>query len=73
MSAAMEAHIGARIRKARQAAKLSQEKLGVVLDVTFQQIQKFENGRNRITASQLFTVAGALGVSVGYFFKGVPK
>lgn len=67
----MEARIGARIRKARKAAKLSQEKLGVALGVTFQQVQKFENGKNRIAASQLFIVAGALGVSVGYFFRGI--
>lgn len=71
MSAQIEVHIGARIRAARKAAGLSQEKLGVALGVTFQMIQKFEKGSSRIAASQLFIVAGALGIDVSYFFAGL--
>jgi transcriptional regulator with XRE-family HTH domain len=73
VSAPVETHIGARIRKARQAAGLSQEKLGRVLDVTFQQVQKFESGRNRIAASQLHRVAAALDVALDFFFAGAPS
>lgn len=71
MAADIESRIGARIKERRRAAGLSQEKLGVALGVTFQQVQKFENGKNRIAASQLFTVAGALGVEVADFFVGI--
>lgn len=71
MSAREEAHIGARIKSRRRLVGLSQEKLGEALGVTFQQVQKFENGRNRISASQLFVVAGALGVEIEFFFQGM--
>lgn len=70
---AINVHIGARIRKARQAQPISQTALGDALGVTFQQIQKYESGRNRIAASQLFVVADFLLVELDYFFAGLPK
>ena len=56
----LEAAIGSRIRNARMMAGVSQEKLGETIGVTFQQIQKYESGRNRIAASTLIKVAEAL-------------
>lgn len=60
-----EAVIGKRIRAARLARGLSQEKLGEVLGLTFQQVQKYEKGANRVSGSRLRTVARALDVSIG--------
>lgn len=70
MTATIDTHIGARIKERRRLTGMSQEKLGEVLGVSFQQVQKFENGKNRIAASQLFKVADALGVEIGVFFEG---
>ena len=53
--------------------RISQTKLGEAIGVTFQQVQKYENGSNRIGASNLHKIASALGVNVGYFFEGVPE
>jgi transcriptional regulator with XRE-family HTH domain len=50
---------------------MSQEKLGELLGLTFQQIQKYEKGANRIAAGRLYQVAHILGVSVGYFYEGI--
>lgn len=60
----LDMQIGARIRAAREHARLSQSDLGAKVGVTFQQIQKYESGRNRITAHRLQTIASALGVPV---------
>jgi transcriptional regulator with XRE-family HTH domain len=68
--ASIEQHIGARIKARRDDRGLSQESIGVVLGVTYQQVQKFETGRNRIAASQLHLVAGALDVGMDFFFEG---
>jgi len=57
--------IGARVRAIRTALGLSQEKLGEALGITFQQVQKYEKGTNRISGSRLIAIAGCLGVSVG--------
>jgi len=51
--------------------RLSQTKLGETVDVTFQQIQKYENGTNRIGASNLYKISKALGVDVGFFYEGI--
>ncbi len=61
-------HIGARIRLRRLLIRMSQETLGQKIGVTFQQVQKYENGLNRVSASRLGLVAATLGVEVGYFF-----
>ena len=51
--------------------RFSQTKLGGTIDVTFQQIQKYENGTNRIGASNLYKIAKTLGVEVGFFYDGI--
>jgi transcriptional regulator with XRE-family HTH domain len=61
--------VGNRIRTRRMALGLSQEKLGETLDITFQQIQKYEKGTNRVSASKLQLIAGILKVPVSYFFE----
>ncbi|HZH52993.1 MAG TPA: helix-turn-helix transcriptional regulator [Microvirga sp.] len=66
-------HIGMRIRVRRISIGMSQERLGDILGLTFQQIQKYEKGMNRVGAGRLVDIAAALGVSVGYFFEGYAK
>src|SRR5665213_1052180 len=68
----IDAHVGARIRMRRQLVNMSQSRLGELLGVTFQQIQKYEKGSNRISASRLQHTARVLEVSPGYFFEGAP-
>jgi transcriptional regulator with XRE-family HTH domain len=65
----VDVHVGLRIRAARLAAGLSQERLGTALGVTFQQVQKYEKGANRVGAGRLSDVARALSVPVSYFFE----
>lgn len=65
---AVDAQIGNRVRVRRMLVSMSQEKLGELLKVTFQQIQKYERGANRVSASRLFQIAKVLGVPIGYFF-----
>jgi transcriptional regulator with XRE-family HTH domain len=60
--------VGTRVRVRRKALGLSQGKLGEELGITFQQVQKYEKGTNRIGASRLLAIAEALGVPVSYFF-----
>lgn len=67
----IDAHVGSRTRARRMGMRLSQGKLGDAIGVTFQQIQKYENGTNRIGASNLFRIANALGVDVAYFYEGL--
>lgn len=64
----IDRHLGARVRARRLEVGLSQEALGERLGVTFQQIQKYENGVNRIAASRLFEIAATLNLGVGEFF-----
>jgi transcriptional regulator with XRE-family HTH domain len=66
-------HIGRRIRLRRISIGMSQERLGELLGLTFQQVQKYEKGMNRVGAGRLVDVAQALGVPVGYFFEGYVK
>ena len=65
---AIDQEIGQRIRAHRVYLNLSQEKLAARTGVTFQQIQKYENGTNRVSASRLVSIAHALGVPVEYFY-----
>jgi len=67
----IDKHVGARVRGRRMGMRLSQTKLGETVDVTFQQIQKYENGTNRIGASNLYKISKALGVDVGFFYEGI--
>lgn len=63
--------VGQRIRWRRREMKLTQEKLGEILDLTFQQVQKYEKGVNRVSAGRLYEIASVLDVPVGYFFEGL--
>ena len=69
----IDQYVGGRIRARRVGLRMSQTSLGEAVDVTFQQIQKYENGTNRVGASNLYRIAQALGVSVGFFFEGMPE
>jgi transcriptional regulator with XRE-family HTH domain len=62
--------VGQRIRWRRRECKLTQEKLGEKLGLTFQQVQKYELGVNRVSAGRLYEIAEVLGVPVSYFFEG---
>ncbi|KXV00373.1 transcriptional regulator [Gluconobacter potus] len=64
----MDVHVGNRIRLRRTLMGLSQEKLGEALGLTFQQIQKYERGANRVGASRLYDLAQVLDVPIGFFF-----
>lgn len=68
----IDRHVGGRVRMRRMLAGMSQHRLGEALGVTFQQVQKYEKGLNRIGASRLQRIAGMLDVSVSFFFKGAP-
>jgi transcriptional regulator with XRE-family HTH domain len=67
-----DVHVGARVRLRRTLLGMSQEKLGEALGLTFQQVQKYERGANRIGASRLFELAHVLDVPVGFFFEDMP-
>jgi transcriptional regulator with XRE-family HTH domain len=64
----IDVHVGNRIRMRRLIVGISQEKLGELLGITFQQVQKYEKGANRISASRLYYAAKTLGVPVQFFF-----
>lgn len=68
----VDVHVGSRVRMRRILIGMSQEKLGDALGLTFQQVQKYEKGTNRIGASRLQAIANILGVPVDYFFDGMP-
>ncbi|MEA2978120.1 MAG: hypothetical protein QOF19_3640 [Alphaproteobacteria bacterium] len=65
-------HVGSRVRMRRMMLGMSQEKLGDALDLTFQQVQKYEKGTNRIGASRLQQIGHFLQVPVSFFFEGAP-
>lgn len=69
---AVDAHVGGRVRLRRSLLGLSQTDLGQRLGVTYQQVQKYEAGRNGIAASRLWQLAEALDVPVSFFFDGMP-
>jgi transcriptional regulator with XRE-family HTH domain len=68
----IDAHVGSRIRLRRTLLGLSQERLGEALGLTFQQVQKYETGVNRVSASRLFDLSRVLDVPIGFFFDDVP-
>lgn len=68
----VDTHVGTLVRERRMAIGLSQEKLGDALGLTFQQIQKYEKGTNRISSSRLMQIANVLGVPPMDFFVGAP-
>lgn len=67
----IDLHVGERVRLRRLLVGLSQEQLADAVCITFQQIQKYERGINRISASRLFGIANALSVPVSFFFEGL--
>jgi transcriptional regulator with XRE-family HTH domain len=69
----MDVHVGSRVRLRRMLLGMSQEKLGEHLGLTFQQVQKYEKGVNRIGASRLFDLAKVLGVPVQFFYDEAPS
>lgn len=69
----IDIHVGSRVRLKRTMMGMSQEKLGESLGITFQQIQKYEKGANRIGASRLQHIAEVLNTSVGFFFEDAPN
>lgn len=68
----IDAHVGNRIRLRRNMLGMSQERLGESLGITFQQIQKYEKGANRVGASRLQAIANIMGVPASFFFDGAP-
>ena len=71
-SGAVDTHVGERVRMRRKLLGVSQDQLADNLGLTFQQVQKYERGANRISASKLFRIAEILTVDVAYFFDGLP-
>jgi transcriptional regulator with XRE-family HTH domain len=67
----VDIHVGRRLRTARIAKGISQEKLGAALGVSFQQVQKYEKGVNRIGTGRLHAIAKFLVLPLGYFFEGL--
>ena len=67
----VDRHVGRRVREKRLALGYNQSDLGRALGLTFQQIQKYENGANRVSASKLWDIAGFFKVEMGYFFEGL--
>jgi transcriptional regulator with XRE-family HTH domain len=68
----IDTYVGSRVRMRRLLLGMSQEKLADALGLTFQQVQKYEKGTNRIGASRLQALTGILGVPVSFFFEGAP-
>ncbi len=69
----VDMHVGARIRMRRKVLGYSQQTLANALGLTFQQVQKYERGTNRVSASKLHQIGQFLGVPVAYFFEGLPQ
>lgn len=69
----VDVHVGARVRMRRMLIGMSQEKLGESLGLTFQQVQKYEKGSNRIGASRLYQIGSVLGVPIEFFFEGLER
>ena len=69
----IDVHVGSRIRLRRTLLGMSQERLGEALGLTFQQVQKYESGVNRVSASRLFDLSRVLDVPIGFFFDDVPR
>ncbi len=68
----VDVHVGSRVRLRRTLLGMSQVKLGAAIELTFQQVQKYERGTNRISASRLYELGNVLDVPVSYFFDDMP-
>jgi transcriptional regulator with XRE-family HTH domain len=69
----VDVHVGKRLRRRRRLLGLTQQTLGTAIGTRFQQVQKYECGANRVTASRLYRLAMALRVPASYFFEGLPE
>jgi len=69
----IDRHVGSRLRMRRTILGMNQSQLGNAAGITFQQVQKYENGANRVSASKLFQFASVLGVPVSFFFEGAER
>lgn len=69
----VDVHVGARVRMRRMLLGLSQERLGEAIGLTFQQVQKYERGTNRVSASRLYELSCVLDVPVSYFFEEMDR
>ena len=71
MSHPVDVHVGKRIRHRRWLVGMTQQQLAAAVGIKFQQIQKYETGANRVSASRLWDIAAALDVQVSFFFEGI--
>jgi transcriptional regulator with XRE-family HTH domain len=69
----VDAHVGKRIRHRRWMVGMTQQQLADKVGIKFQQIQKYETGMNRVSASRLWDIADALGVQIAFFFEGLTE
>lgn len=67
----VDVHVGKRVRHRRWMVGMTQQQLGEIVGIKFQQIQKYETGMNRVSASRLWDIAAALDVSISFFFEGI--
>lgn len=68
----VDLHVGRRVRSRRRSLGITQARLALGVGVTFQQVQKYERGHNRISASALYRIASLLDAEIGFFFEGLP-
>ncbi|KZB52720.1 hypothetical protein TH44_07130 [Thalassospira xiamenensis] len=68
----IDLHVGKRLRELRMLKGLGQSQIAKLLGITFQQVQKYERGANRVSASRLYDIAEALGVPISYFYDDIP-
>jgi len=73
MNHPVDTHVGQRIRQRRWMVGMTQQQLGERVGIKFQQIQKYETGTNRVSASRLWDIAAALDVPVSFFFEGLDR
>lgn len=73
MTHPVDIHVGKRIRHRRWLMGMTQQQLALTVGIKFQQIQKYESGKNRVSASRLYEIARALGVPVEFFFQGADE
>jgi transcriptional regulator with XRE-family HTH domain len=71
MKHSVDIHVGKRIRHRRWMIGMTQQQLGDKVGIKFQQIQKYETGMNRVSASRLWDIADTLGVTISFFFEGL--
>ncbi len=69
----IDRHVGQQLRKARILRDMSQEDLATAINLTFQQVQKYERGMNRLSASRMYQISKILRVKPAYFFEGLPE